>query len=115
LRTRRGTFSGLHAGGAGIKRPLKGRSESEGFSFHAEKSAQFPARKSALKAKKKDKAICCSASWGPHFYDIGVLDNCNGNGRSFKVDFRRSCANDTGRLGKTLFTVKEMEGFEIAD
>jgi hypothetical protein len=81
----------------------------------------IPARKFALKAEKKDEAICGDFLRGPHFWDVGVYDNCNANTSSYAHHFGESYANDTGRDGKTFFTgserfaVKEIEVFEVTD
>jgi hypothetical protein len=96
------------------------------FVFTLKNPHNFPARKFALKAEKKDEAIYCDSSYrpdlgGPHFCDIRVSDNCNANTSSWTHQFGRCYANDTGLDGKTFltnseyFTVKEIEVFEIAD
>jgi hypothetical protein len=90
------------------------------FLFTLKNPRNFPARKSALKAEKKDKAIICNSSWGPHFRDISVYDNCNANACSFTL-LGVAYANDTEMYGMTVltgaytFTVKEIEVFEITD
>jgi hypothetical protein len=81
----------------------------------------FPARRFALKAEEKDKAIYCWSDYGPHFSDIGVSDNCNANSDSRTRFFGKTYNNDTGLDGETFFTgsryfqVKEIEVFEIAE
>jgi hypothetical protein len=91
------------------------------FIFTLANPQGVPARTFALKAEKKDQAIECDASWGPHFCDIVVIDNCNANSRSYTSNFGLSYANDTGLYGGTFltgsdkFTVKEIEVFEITD
>jgi hypothetical protein len=91
------------------------------FLFTLKNPHNFPARKFALKAEAKDEAIACASSWGPHFYDIGVSEDCNANTDSITFNFGDSYANDTGLDGKTFFTgswhfkVKEIEVFEITD
>jgi hypothetical protein len=80
------------------------------------------ARRFALKANEKIKAIDCSSNWSPCFgVDINVYVNCNANTNSFTPVFGRSYTNDTGLDGKTFFTgsqkfnAKEIEMFEITD
>jgi hypothetical protein len=91
------------------------------FLFTLKNPHKVPARKFALKADEQEEAIRCDASWGPHFYDIGVSDLCNATTKSFTSDFGLSYANDTGLEGETFFTgsqsftVKEIEVFEITD
>jgi hypothetical protein len=93
------------------------------FLFPLKNPHNFPARKFALKAEKKDEVIWCDSRSGPFFGDdfggIGVCDNCNTN-ISWNY-LSSSYANDTGLAGRTVltgsnfFTVKEIEVFEIAD
>jgi hypothetical protein len=91
------------------------------FLFTLKNPYNVPARRFALKAEKKDKAICCFSDWGPCFYDIGVWDNCTVNTDSYTCYFGGSYTHDTGLDGKTFFTgserfkVKEIEVFEITD
>jgi hypothetical protein len=91
------------------------------FLFTLKNPHNFPARKFALKAAKKDEAIYCNSSCGPHFRDIGLSDNCNANTDSGTSSFGRTYANDAGLAGATFFTgserfkVKEIEVFEITD
>jgi hypothetical protein len=89
------------------------------FLFTLKNPHNFPARRFALKAEKKDEAIFCNSSCGPYFgNDIGVSDNCNKNTGSHTW-LGPSYTNDTGLRGKTFFTgsesfqVKEIEVFEI--
>jgi hypothetical protein len=90
------------------------------FLFTLKNPENFPARKFALKAAKKDQAIFCDNRWGPHFGDIRVWDNCNANTDSFTY-LGDTYTNDTGLKEKTFFTgsgyftVKEIEVFEITD
>jgi hypothetical protein len=90
------------------------------FLFTLKNPHNFPARKFALKAEGKDQAIVCDSSSGPQFWDIGVSDNCKARTGSWSF-IGNSYANDTGLRGETvftgssLFTVKEIEVFEIAD
>jgi hypothetical protein len=91
------------------------------FLFTLKNPHNVPARKFALKTEKKDDAIYCESSYGPHFWDLRVLDNCNANIDSFTYNFGHTYANDTGRDGETFLTgsngfiVKEIEVFEITD
>jgi hypothetical protein len=92
------------------------------FLFTLRNPHNFPARKFALKAAEKDKAIRCDAGRGPIFRDIGVYDQCNViETRSFTNTFGRSYDNDTGIDGRSFFTghfkfiVKEIEVFEITN
>jgi hypothetical protein len=90
------------------------------FLFTLKNPHNFPARKFALKAKEKDKAIKCWSLYGPYFSDICVYDNCNAYTLSCTC-LGESYANDTDLDGKTFltgpgnFTVKEIEVFEITD
>jgi hypothetical protein len=80
----------------------------------------FPARKFALKAEKKDEAIECYSSCGPHFLDLSVSDKGNANTDS-RAWLGNAYANHSGLSGDTLltgswkFTLKEVEVFEITD
>jgi hypothetical protein len=47
------------------------------FLFTLKNPHNFPARKFALNAERKYRAINCYYSWGPHFSDIDFCDNCN--------------------------------------
>jgi hypothetical protein len=91
------------------------------FLFTLKNPRNFPARKFALKAEEKHKAIVCDSRCGPCFRDIAVLDNCNAKDSSSTSYFGESYTNDTGLDGKTFFTgserftVKEIEVFEITD
>jgi hypothetical protein len=91
------------------------------FIFTLKNPRNFPARKFALQAEMNFGAITCDSSYGPHFSDIYVSDNCNANTGSCTNIFGDYYANDTGRDGKTFFTgswnftVKEIEVFEITD
>jgi hypothetical protein len=94
------------------------------FLFTLKNPHKFPARKFALKAEqkaqKKSMLIGCNSTWGPHFCDICVYDNCNANSTSW-TELGRCYANDTGLKRETFFTgslrfrVKEIEVFEITD
>jgi hypothetical protein len=90
------------------------------FIFTLKNPHNVPARRFALKAEKKDRAILCHPFRGPHFYDIGVRDDCNAKTRNF-TSLGESYPNDTRLDGKKFFTgsgtfqVKEIEVFEITD
>jgi hypothetical protein len=80
----------------------------------------IPARRFALKADEKPRAIWCDSGWGPCFYDMSVSDNCNANtDSSTRLGF--AYTNDTGLdqcavfTGSRYFQVKEIEVFEITD
>jgi hypothetical protein len=80
----------------------------------------FPARKFAVKAQRKDEAVFAHYRSGPYFGDdIGVSDSCNCSYNHSYLGL--SYANDAGRDGQTVltgsftFTVKEIEVFEITD
>jgi hypothetical protein len=92
------------------------------FVFTLKNPHNFPARKFALKADEKDRAIGCDSKCGPVFGGgFGVSDNCNTNTQSYAVVFGVCYINDTGLDGETFFTgstnfkVKEIEVFEIED
>jgi hypothetical protein len=92
------------------------------FIFTLKNPHNFPAKKFALKAEKKSKAICCCCASGPSFRDIAVANCCNANYGSWADFGVNMCyVNDTGVDGGTFFTgsrfftVKEIEVFEIAD
>jgi hypothetical protein len=88
------------------------------FVFTLKNPHNVPARRFPLKAEEKDRPIYCGSDRGPHFCDIGVLDNCNANTNNW-TSLGSSYTNDTGLDGKTFFTgllkfqVKEIEVFEI--
>jgi hypothetical protein len=91
------------------------------FLFTLRNPHNIPARRFALKAEKKDKAICCTSTRGPHFSDIVLFNECNANTDSFTSIFGIHYTNDTGLDGMKFFTgseyfrVKEIEVFEITD
>jgi hypothetical protein len=92
------------------------------FLFTLKNPHNFPPRKFALKAEKKNEAIGCYPSWGPDFNDIGVYGIYNSSHPdSYTCCFGTSYANDTGLDRETFFTgpgkftVKEIEVFEITD
>jgi hypothetical protein len=86
------------------------------FLFTLKNPHNVPARRFALEAEKKNKAIYCHSNYGPSFYDLGVLDDGNANS-----NFGMNYTNDTGLNGNTFFTgsqyfqVKEIEVFEITE
>jgi hypothetical protein len=98
----------------------KGDQSLKSFLFTLKNPHNFPARRFALKAEKKDLAFDCDSDLGPHFCDIYVWDNCNANNGSRTSLFGNSYTNDTGLDGKTFFTgshkfqVKEIEVFQIS-
>jgi hypothetical protein len=91
------------------------------FIFTLKNPHNVPARRFALKAEKKDKAIYCDSEGGPHLCDIPVGGNCNATTDSFTFNFGSSYANDTRLDGITFFTgspffqVKAIEVFQITD
>jgi hypothetical protein len=96
------------------------------FLFTLKNPHNIPARRFALKAKRKHLAIDCDSGWGPcfggflGFCDMVVSDNCNANTDSY-TSLGYSYTNDTGLDGDVVFTgslkfrVKEIEVFEITD
>jgi hypothetical protein len=92
------------------------------FLFTLKNPHNIPARRFALKAKKKSEAIYCDSGAGPIFggypCDIYVSDDCNANTRS-STSLGISYTNDTGLDARVVFTgsenfrVKEIEVFEI--
>jgi hypothetical protein len=101
------------------------------FLFTLKNPHNVMARKFALKAKEKHRAIYCDSKRGPCFCDIGVSDNCNTNFKSFTginanttsftSRFGDTYINDTGMDRNTFFTgeeyfmVKEVEVFEVTE
>jgi hypothetical protein len=90
------------------------------FLFTLKNPRNIPARKFALEAEEKEKAIRCDSGWGPYFGGMAVSDNCNANTDSY-TQLGIAYTNDTGLDGETVFTgshdfkVKEIEVFEITD
>jgi hypothetical protein len=90
------------------------------FLFTLKNPRNIPARRFALKAEKKCRAILCKSGWGPSFGDIAVSDNCNAN-TSSATWLGDTYTNDTGRDGANVFAgsanfqVREIEVFEITD
>jgi hypothetical protein len=91
------------------------------FLFTLKNPHNFPARKFALKAKKKDFAIVCNSQRGPCFCGIWVSDHCNANTSSASwlgVSYAKNTTGVHGQAvltGSTNFAVKDIEVFEIAD
>jgi hypothetical protein len=73
------------------------------FLFTLKNPHNVPARAFALKAEKKNEAIKCDSTWGPHFGDIGVSDTFFGS-FSWEIGSRYSYTSDTGLDGETFFT-----------
>jgi hypothetical protein len=91
------------------------------FLFTLKNPHNITAKRFALKAEKKQTAICCDSDCGPCFgygHDIAVNDNCNANTDNYTY-FDDSYTNDTGLDSEMVFTgskyfqVKEIEVFEI--
>jgi hypothetical protein len=89
------------------------------FVFTLKNPHNIPARRFALKAEEKKRAICCDSGDGPWFgRDIAVGDKCNANTRSF-TSLGDAYTNDTGLNAYIVFTssryfqVKEIEVIEI--
>jgi hypothetical protein len=91
------------------------------FLFTLKNPHNIPARRFALKAEQKWRAIYCWSKQGPNFRDIGVSCNCDTSSDSDTSLFGDSYNDDTGLTGDTFFTgsqyfqVKEIEVFEITD
>jgi hypothetical protein len=89
------------------------------FLFTLKNPHNFAGRRFPLKGGQTDKAILCSSSYGPHFCDFGVSNDCDTTTNSYTSHFGSSYANDTGVDGSSVFTgsgnfkVKEIEVFEI--
>jgi hypothetical protein len=85
----------------------------------------IPARKFALKADQRHRAIGCWPDYGPYFgdnfADMRVDDGCNSFAGSHTNGLDSAYTNDTGLDGKsfctgsTLFAAREIEVFEITD
>jgi hypothetical protein len=91
------------------------------FLFTLKNPHNLPARRFALKAEAMHRAIVCNSDWGPHLYDILVVNNCDANTDSYTSRFGSTYGNDTGEDGETFFTgsqqfrVREIEVFEITN
>jgi hypothetical protein len=89
------------------------------FLFTLKNPHNIPARKFALMAETKQRAICCFPSCGPVFGDMIVYGNCNTNTTN-STSLGYTYANDTALDGWKVFTgserfqVKEIEVFQIA-
>jgi hypothetical protein len=99
---------------------LKADPSLKSFLFTLKNPHNVPARRFALKADKKDKAIWCYSEYGPCFCDIGIFHGRDGV-QVWTGEFGESYTNDTGLDRQTFFTgsvyfqVKEIEVFEITD
>jgi hypothetical protein len=90
------------------------------FLFTLKNPRNIPARRFALKATEKWRAIRCNSECGPIFGggDIAVSGNCNANINS-STSLGSSYTNDTGLdryivfTGSLYFRVKEIKVFEI--
>jgi hypothetical protein len=102
------------------KFPSKADPNLKSFIFTLKNPADIPARRFPLKSEAKDKAIHCVTWCGPHFHDICVSNGLSGQANSW-TELGRSYTKDTGLDGTTfftgskVFTVKEVEVFEITD
>jgi hypothetical protein len=68
------------------------------FIFTLKNPHNIRARRFALKAERKDEAICCVSDWGPSFgSDMHVFDNCNNTESSTYLG--NTYTNDTGLDG----------------
>jgi hypothetical protein len=91
------------------------------FLFTLTNPHNFPAKRFALKAEEKDKALYCAPGRGPAFYDVRVATNKRPYNAGSTSNFGSVFANDTGLDGKTFFTgskdfiANEIEVFEITD
>jgi hypothetical protein len=76
------------------------------FLFTLKNPHNVAARRFALKAEQKQRAIWCNSGQGPSFWDIRVSANCNENTGSFASfdGSNDSYINDTGLDGETFFT-----------
>jgi hypothetical protein len=93
------------------------------FLFTLKNPHNIPARRFALKAEKKQRAILCCSEMGPCFgdpCDMAVRDNCNADTWS-DTSLGWCYTNDTGLsmfvvfTGSDNFQVKEIEVFGITD
>jgi hypothetical protein len=91
------------------------------FVFTLKNPHNFPERRFALKAEKKDRAILCNSEYGPAFGGDGgviVYGNCNANTDNCTL-LGPTYINDTGLNNDIVFTgslefrVTEIEVFEI--
>jgi hypothetical protein len=91
------------------------------FLFTLKNPQGVPRMKFMLKSEKNDRATSQLSLCGPDFYDIGVCDHSSDYPRSRSPDFGIPSLSDTGLdgrcllMGSELFTVEEIEVFEIPD
>jgi hypothetical protein len=111
--------SRVHNGKRGNEDNRYKEDESEtSFIFTLKNPYCVPARKFRLNPEKKHRAIFSWIERGPHFWDIGVYDNCNRNA-SNNTELHDSYINDTKvnkfklLTGARYFQVQEIEVFEI--
>jgi hypothetical protein len=106
---------------AGSDSRCKGDGSPRSFLFTLRNPRNIAARTFPLRAQRTGEAVICDSDRGPHFWEIGIRDNCNANRDSFADVFGYAYENDTGLPGGTFctgapsFTVKEKEVFEITD
>jgi uncharacterized coiled-coil protein SlyX len=81
------------------------------FVFTLKNPHNIPARRFALKAEMKQRAIFCNSKYCPHFNAIWIKDNCNASANSGS-SLGTTYINDTG-LHECI--VEEIEVFEITD
>jgi hypothetical protein len=101
---------------------FKADDSQKSFLFTVKNPHNFPARRFALKAEKKQQAIYCHGAYGPWFYGgIAVWIYGNTNKGSW-TNFDSSYINDTGLnnkvnffTGSFNFQVKEIEVLEISN
>jgi hypothetical protein len=88
------------------------------FLFTLKNPHNIPAKRFALKAEKKHRAIFCDSRWGLCFSGCDI--NVYNHGTKGVTQFGDTYTNDTGLYGKIVFTgsehfqVEEIEVFEIA-
>jgi hypothetical protein len=96
----------------------------ESFLFTLKNPHNIPAKRFALKAEEKNRAIYCASICGPCFggysgRSIAVQNNCNMDAKNHTRFFGDAYTNDTGLDNKIVFTgsqdfkVGEIEVFEI--
>jgi hypothetical protein len=59
------------------------------FLFTLKNEQNVPAQKFALKAERKNMALHCYETYGPHFWDIAISDKCNENTTSYTSALER--------------------------
>jgi hypothetical protein len=99
---------------------IKADDSLKSFLFTLKNPNNIPARRFALEAKEKHRAIYCSSNYGPCFGDdIEIDDDCNANTVS-STSLGSCYTNNTGLDDRIVFTssynfqVTEIEVFEIA-